>query len=208
MNFFGHAVVAAWTDDGASHLLGSMLPDFEGMTGVPLLGVDDPDVQRGIDLHHRTDHRFHRARSFIALCERALEDMTKLKIRRGTARAVAHVGSELFLDGLLAKRPEHVDRYLDALEAGPRLRLDWKDRGHAFARLHSRLSLWGAPKEYAEPAFVLDRLVDSLGRRPALAPTEEETKRLEEFLPRLRQRTENAALELLDELRSGLGIGS
>jgi hypothetical protein len=98
LNFFGHAVVAGWQDIRASHLLGSMLPDFETMIRVPLIEVRNPDIRRGIELHHRTDDAFHRAPAFLALCAHALGELTEAGVRRGTARAVGHIGSEMFLD--------------------------------------------------------------------------------------------------------------
>jgi len=208
LNFFGHAVVAAWTDDHAEHLLGSMLPDFEAMVRVPLLQVRDPDIQRGIDLHHKTDQAFHRTPTFIALCGRALVHMVRLGVRRGTSRAVAHVGTELFLDGWLAQERRYVDAYLAALEIDVRGRVEWTDRGAAFRGLQMRLSRWGAPKDYEEPEFVLARLADSLTRRPALALREEESPHVASFLPSLKHMVADGAPELLREIRDGLGFGS
>ena len=207
MNFFGHAVVAGWQDNRASHLLGSMLPDFETMMRVPLIEVRDPDIQRGIELHHRTDDAFHRAPAFLALCARALGELTEAGVRRGTARAVGHIGSEMFLDGWLAREQAHVDDYLTALELEVDGLLGWQDDGHAFSKLHARLTRWGAPRGYTEPSFVLARLADALRRRPALALLEDQTARVAEFLPSLQQMVEHDAPELLNELRETLGSG-
>ena len=207
MNFFGHAVVAAWTDAHAEHLLGSMLPDFEAMVRVPMVEVRDPDIQRGIDLHHRTDQAFHRSTAFVALCARALSQMLELGVRRGTSRAVAHIGTELFLDGWLVREPRHVDMYLSALQIDARNRVAWQDEGAAFERLQARLCAWGAPRGYQEPEFVLARLTDSLGRRPALALRDDESARVATFLPSLQRMVERSAPELLTQIRSGLGFG-
>jgi len=208
LNFFGHAVVAAWADDHAEHLLGSMLPDFEAMVRVPLVHVRDSDIQRGIDLHHKTDQTFHRSSTFLALCDRALKRMVGLGVRRGTARAVAHVGTELFLDGWLAREPRHADAYLTALEIDVRGRVEWQDRGAAFSDLQMRLSRWGVPRDYEEPEFVLGTLADSLRRRPALALREEESPLVGSFLPSLKQMVAGSTPELLREIRDGLGFGS
>ncbi len=207
MNFFGHAVVASWADNRAGHLLGSMLPDFETMVRVPLVEVRDPDIQRGIDLHHRTDEAFHRTPGFLAFCAHALEALTNAGVRRGTARAVGHIGSEMFLDGWLARAQDHVDDYLTALDVELNDRLQWKDNGHAFAKLHDRLRFWGAPRDYAETPFVLARLTDALRRRPALAVLEDQSAQIAEFLPSLRQMVESSAPELLDGLQDALGLG-
>lgn len=207
MNFFGHAVVAAWSDNRAGHLLGSMLPDFETMVRVPLVRVRDPDVERGIDFHHRTDQAFHRAPTFIQLCAKAFDEMIGRGVRRGTSRAAAHVGTELFLDGWLARDPVHVAHYLAALQIDPSNRLEWEDQGAAFQRLHARLAAWGAPTGYDQPGFVLARLADSLRTRPALAPQDGELRLLADQLPSLQQTVERRAPELLQEIRNGLGFG-
>lgn len=206
MNFFGHAVVAGWADNRAGHLLGSMLPDFEAMVRVPLVGVCDPDIQRGIDLHHRTDEVFHRAPIFVELCARALSELKGAGVRRGTARAVGHIGSEMFLDGWLAREQDHVDDYLAALEVEVEGCLEWEDDGRAFSKLRARLTMWGAPRDYAEPTFVLARLADALQRRPALRVLEDESSQVRQFLPRLQRMVERHAPELLTELQDTLGL--
>ncbi len=206
MNFFGHAVVAGWADNRAGHLLGSMLPDFEAMVRVPLVGVRDPDIQRGIDLHHRTDEAFHRAPIFVELCAHALSELKAAGVRRGTARAVGHIGSEMFLDGWLAREQNHVDDYLAALEVEVEGCLEWEDDGRAFSKLRARLTMWGAPRDYAEPPFVLARLTDALQRRPALKVLEDESAQVQEFLPRLQRMVERHAPELLTELQDTLGL--
>lgn len=206
MNFFGHAVVAAVADADERHLLGSMLPDFEAMLRVPMVAVRDPHVQRGIDLHHRTDDAFHRNRVFVEIGALALSALTAAGVRRGTARAVGHIGTEMFLDGWLAREQAHVDAYLAALRLELGHRLEWEDAGRAFTTLRSRLSNWGAPRDYAKPGFVLARLADALRRRPALAVLDEESARVAEFLPLLRERVEKDAPELLHQVQDALGL--
>jgi hypothetical protein len=182
-----------------------MLPDFETMVRVPLTEVRDPDIQRGIDLHHRTDETFHQAPAFLAFCARSLDELAGAGVRRGTARAVGHIGSEMFLDGWLAREQAHIDDYLAALELDVDGLLGWQDDGHAFSKLHKRLTLWGAPHDYAEPSFVLARLTDALRLRPALAVLEDQAAQVAEFLPSLQQMVERDAPELLHELQDALG---
>jgi len=182
-----------------------MLPDFESMVRVPLIEVHDPHIQRGIDLHHRTDQAFHRAPAFLAFCRHALGELTDVGVRRGTARAVGHIASEMFLDGWLVREQTHVDDYLAALELEVDGLLGWQDDGRAFSKLHSRLALWGAPRDYAEPAFVLARVSDALRNRPALAMLEEESALVAESLPSLQQMVVRNAAELLHELQDALG---
>jgi len=181
-----------------------MLPDFEAMVRVPLIEVCDPDIQRGVDLHHRTDRAFHRAPTFHALCQYTLAELTDAGVRRGTARAVGHIGSELFLDGWLADEQAHVDDYLTALRVGLDGQLRWQDDGDAFSKLQQRLLVWGAPFEYAEPPFVLARLGDVLRFRPALSILSEHMDRVAEFLPSLQRLVARKGPELLHELRDAL----
>jgi hypothetical protein len=184
-----------------------MLPDFESMTRVSLVDVFDGDVRRGIETHHRTDDAFHRGRVFLGLCSRALEVLSDASVRRGTARAVGHIATEMFLDGLLAERSEHVDDYLAALEAVPPDALRWEDSGRAFETLQSRLMRWGAPLDYRDPDFVLARLEAALRLRPRLAMTPEDVPRVARSLPALEQQVRLYAEELLDELQDALGFG-
>lgn len=206
MNFFGHSVVAGWTDAHAGHVLGSMLPDFEVMVGVAVSQVHDTDIQRGIDLHHRTDDAFHRTPAFLGLNAYAVEQLTNAGVRRGTARAVGHIATELFLDGELASNPRNALAYSAALAIAPDGRLRWEDGGHAYATLQGRLAAWGAPTEYADPVFVLARLRDALKRRPALAIADDEANCIAACLPDLQKRVERGARELLDQLRDALGL--
>jgi hypothetical protein len=205
LNFFGHAVVAGWADAPAKLTLGSMLPDFEAMTRVPLIEVRDTDIQRGIKLHHRTDDAFHRTGLFLSWNTGALDSLTQAGVRRGTARAVSHIAAEMFLDGWLAAQPVLANGYLAALDVDANGRLHWEDGGEAYERLHGRLSAWGTPVDYADPTFVLNRLRDALRRRPALAIAEEEQQPIATCLPSLQRRVEREARELLDELRRALG---
>jgi len=206
LNFFGHAVVAGWFDGRAEHVLGSMLPDFEGMVRVPLLEVCDDGIQRGIELHHRTDGAFHRSPLFLRWTSRTLEELSDRGVRRGTARAVAHLAAEMFLDGHLASHPPLEEGYLAALTVEADGRLRWEDGGGAYGRLRGRLKRWGAPRDYSEPTFVLARLRDALSSRPGLAIADGEMELVATCLPTLRRHVEHEARALLIEIRTALGL--
>lgn len=83
---------------------------------------------------------------------------------------------------------------------------EWEDRGEAFAKLHERLTIWGPPRDYREPEFVLQRLRDTLRLRPRLAVLEEQGPPLAEFLPTLQSSVERRAPELLNELQDTLDL--
>jgi len=112
----------------------------------------------------------------------------------------------MFLDGWLAREQDHVDDYLAALEVEVEGCLEWEDDGRAFSKLRARLTMWGAPRDYAEPTFVLARLADALQRRPALRVLEDESSQVRQFLPRLQRMVERHAPELLTELQDTLGL--
>ena len=206
MNFFGHAVVAGWFDRRGEHVLGSMLPDFQGMVRVPLLEVRDHGIRRGIDLHHRTDDVFHRSPVFLRWTSRALDGLLEQGVRRGTARAIAHVAAEMFLDGHLASHPPFAEAYLAALAVEADGRIVWQDGGDAYSRLRGRLSTWGAPRDYQNPPFVLARLRDALRSRPGLAITDGEMDLVATCLPSIQRDVRDEARLLFAELRAALGL--
>ncbi|MEM9072877.1 MAG: hypothetical protein AAGE52_30500 [Myxococcota bacterium] len=206
MNFFGHAAVSSWAGAARDGVLGSMVPDFESMTRVRVLDVHGDPIQRGIEFHHQTDDAFHRGPVFLSLCRRALNELGERGVRRGTARAVAHIGTEMFLDGFLADEASHREAYLDALAGHYPGGIDWEDGGAAFEELRGRLRRWGAPHDYRDPSFVLDRLRGALRDRPKLAVIDEQRSAVARFLPSLQEAVVAEAPELLNDLRDTLGL--
>jgi hypothetical protein len=178
------------------------------MTRVALLEVRDDDIRRGIETHHQTDDAFHRTRTFLELCRDALDVLTAASVRRGTARAVGHIATEMFLDGLLAERAQDVDRYLSALDVDSDGLLQWEDSGLAYETLQTRLKRWGAPLDYHDPTFVLARLEGALASRPKLAVLPEDYTNVARCLPVLRQQVGLRAEELLEEVQDALGFGN
>lgn len=204
MNFFGHAVVAVWEGAGTPTVLGSMLPDFEGMTRARIEHVSQPEIRSGIELHHRTDDAFHRTPAFLAICKSGTSALTRAGVRRGTARAAAHIGAEMFLDGWLARETSHAEPYLAALDPVVGAAIEWSDDGVGFETLCDRLHRWGAPHDYREPDFVFRRLEGTLRSRPRLAVLDDQREALASFLPTLRSSIERQAPELLNQLRDTL----
>jgi hypothetical protein len=166
-----------------------MLPDFAGMVGTSVARAIDHDVlQGGIDLHHRTDDAFHGAPLFIDLCRDALQEMESAGVSRASARAVAHVGTELLLDGWLASNDTAVTAYRAAMSAGPSLipMIGFRsDDGSARCRwLLARLTPAPIPHRYVETEFVAERLVFALASRPRLALIPEDAARVRRLPPR------------------------
>lgn len=208
MNFFGHASVACWLDVEPRWVLGAMLPDFASMSRARLRGADDPQVRAGIALHHATDGAFHNAPVFVDLYASGGAALEAAGLDRGPSRAVAHVGTELLLDGLLLDRDGAArDAYLAAValplsELGLRFARD--DGPERFALLYERLSGYGLPFDYRSPEQVALRLEQILARRPRLAIRAGDRAIILPFLERTREALAASLPDLLDEVRAGL----
>jgi hypothetical protein len=127
-----------------------------------------------VDFHHETDAAFHGCERFVSLCARTVERLTVRGVGRGTSRAVAHVGTELLLDGLLSRESTARTVYSDALGLAIEARLSASVPVSAEdqERLHhglTRLSRAPIPEGYLDPVFVADRLRAMLAHRPRLA---------------------------------------
>ena len=177
MNFFSHAVLAARRSEDPSWVLGSMLPDFVGMAGLRLAEVvGAPALERGVAFHHASDDAFHGAPLFIELMEDAREVLEREGLDSGPAMAIGHVGVELLLDGILVARQGVAPSFRAALEQAPSASASLRFAGPApdlaetrWRQLCERLAAAPLPERYTEPAFVADRLIFILARRPRLA---------------------------------------
>lgn len=170
-----------------------MLPDFVGMARLGRVSAPGhPEVSSGIDYHHRTDAVFHRAPLFTGMVSEGIDALLARGLGRGSARAVAHVGIELLLDGLLWQdeqgsrqapyraaiaaglRPEVAGAVVTGMppseppSAPPHSRSDPPPPGTLVALLQ-RLAIAPVPQGYAEPSFVAERLAAILAPRPRLA---------------------------------------
>jgi acyl carrier protein phosphodiesterase len=170
VNFFGHATVALWSSDEPLFVLGSMLPDLVGMAGLRLpRGPFPPALARGIELHHRTDEAFHADPLFLALTQRTLDELTAQGVPRGPARAVAHVGIELLLDGELLGVPGVAVAYESALASLDALAGAFDAENARWQALSQALRARGVPYDYRNTDAVVNILVRILARRPRLA---------------------------------------
>jgi acyl carrier protein phosphodiesterase len=210
VNFFAHATVARWRSSDPRFLLGSMLPDLTGMMSVRLRGATDPELAAGIHHHHATDAAFHAAPAFVALCSQGGTLLIAAGVGRGTARAVAHVGTELLLDGALSHDVAARDAYGRALQVAidDKLveHLDLGDPDNR-RRLHAgllRLATAPIPEGYRDPAFVFDRLETILARRPRLAMRPDDIPIVRDFIARSHAEVTELGPELLAQVRTAL----
>lgn len=211
MNFYGHATVATWYERHPRFVLGSMLPDFASMAGARLRGAEDPLVARGIELHHQTDDVFHRAALFLRLSETGADELIDRGLGRGPARAVAHIGTELLLDGLLLEDSGDEltkEAYLGAVAAAEASDLGLEFRreegSDRFQALSSRLSGYGLPLAYRDPEMVFVRLTQALHRRPRLALVPEDEAVVVPWLRQTRRVLEEEGDGLVREVREGV----
>lgn len=212
MNFFAHAVVAAWHTSEPRYVLGAMLPDLANMVGVRVERAIDPELARGVALHHETDAAFHAAPHFTSLCADAIEALGHAGVERGSARAVGHVGVELLLDGALSQDAAALQSYRAALdfaqrsELGALLQTIQPDGADRLRHGLSRLAAAPLPAAYREPAFVAQRLRAILAPRPRLALRAGDLTHVQRWAEAVQPRVIADHPELLDEVRQRLAI--
>ncbi len=205
MNFFGHASVASWTAESSGSVLGSMLPDFATMSGARLAEPTDAAVGRGIDLHHATDGAFHHLPPVLELMRELDGRLLRAHCNRGPRRAVAHIGVELLLDGVLIDEPAYRDAYVASLEYDPS-GVRWKHEGDdaRFATLRERLRHHGVPVDLRKTDAIANRLHRMLIHRPLLAPSSADMVAIKHCLDEHQHRVVVATDAVLDGLRVAL----
>ena len=181
-----------------------MLPDFAGMCGARLGDTADVDLAAGIALHHATDAAFHRLAPVVALMRELDERLERLGCARGPRRAVAHVGVELLLDGVLVAEPAYRASYLAGI--GCASAATWRDAdGPArFAVLVERLRTYGVPDDLRAPDAIASRLARVLGDRPLLAPSPADLRAIARALADQQPRVAVAAEAVMRGVRAAL----
>jgi hypothetical protein len=204
VNFFGHAAAARQVDDDPAFLLGAMAPDLLPLCGAVASVETSPKVAAGQAHHVAADAAFHANPAFTALQTWAGRALMAAGVGRGAARAAAHVGVELFLDGVLARDFRSRDAYTRCLADAEAARAPfvWCDEPSRlrWRALVLRLRTGTIPDAYRDAAFVADRLIGALSRRPRLAVTHPEAAVLRAFLPALKARVTEDAAALTDTL--------
>lgn len=207
MNFFGHAAVACWRSKEPGFVLGAMLPDFWGMTRTRPLELPAGDLANGVSFHHATDSVFHAAPTFVELSREARISLSSLGLARGSALAVAHIGVEIVLDGVLAREAEARDTYVRALEA-ERLLADvrWRSSEEA-ARVLELLAVLrtrSASPDHGSPEVVAWRVERALASRPRLALRPGDGRLVAEWARNAQPKVASGSEALLNEIRQGL----
>jgi hypothetical protein len=204
VNFFGHAAAACRVDDDPSFILGAMAPDLLALCGAVASGETSSRVTAGQAHHHSVDLLFHHNPAFTALASWASRSLRELGLHRGAARGAAHVGIELFLDGVLSAETVARGAYTRSLAEAETTGTPfiWRDElsRSRWQTLVIRLRTGTVPDGYRDPDFVADRLLGALSRRPRLALSEDESVVLRRFLPALGARVAAEAHALAGDL--------
>ena len=205
MNYFGHAAVASWTDSSPGAVLGAMLPDFATMSRTRLAEPTDAAIARGIEMHHHADRAFHQLPVVLGLMRELDGKLDAAGVARGPRRAVAHIGVELLLDGVLVDEQSYRDAYLGALAHDP-AGVQFRDEADAlrFTALHARLRSYGVPDDLREPDSIVHRLQRMLAHRPLLAPSSTDLAGIRAALVAYKPRIEVATSTVLRAMRAAL----
>tara|TARA_B100001750_G_scaffold247477_1_gene273370 strand:+ start:772 stop:1470 length:699 start_codon:yes stop_codon:yes gene_type:complete len=217
VNFLGHVFVASWrrgTEPSvAPYAFGSMIPDFVGMARARVEAVDHRETADGVALHHATDDVFHGSSVFLGLLEELQRFQADRGVRRGTAMAVAHVGSELVLDGWLLDRDAEQGGavgalYLDALAAGLPLvgHLRFRQGAEGADRMRALLERLGAYglEGHRSVDVIADRLDRALASRPRLRILDEDREAVRVSLVHCEKLVHERAPEWVAGLREAL----
>jgi len=215
MNFFGHALIAQRDEATrgpirAEFVLGAMLPDFAAMlrTRPPLATL--AALSAGVSFHHRTDDAFHGSHSFLEFSRQASSFLSERGVSRGTARAVAHVGVELLLDGAFAGESGVNEAYLSAIACAMTEQVHGFIRWHAsdarerFQHLCHNLHQRGRFQENPESELVAQRLQRILADRPRLAMDDRGLLVVREWIELARSQITSGAPQLLLEVEQRL----
>lgn len=174
MNVLGHAYVAERrrpADD--AFVLGAVLPDLASIAGVRLAVGTSPraapaSIADGIACHHAADATFHSLAPFRSRVAAMRRDLLDAGLPTGPARAVAHAGYELLLDGTLvgtATEGSYRRALANVTEATGAIAPAHRARWLAFG---DWIGARPRPMRYDDVEWVAQRLVDILGRRPRL----------------------------------------
>jgi hypothetical protein len=174
------------------------------MCGGRIASADDDDVTRGIALHHATDGVFHPLPAVTSLMRALDERLDRGGCARGPRRAVAHIGVELLLDGVLVGEPAYRAAYLSGVAHDPALH--WRDPETAprFAIVLERLRAHGVPDDLRRPDAITTRVHRILAHRPLLAPSPGDLRAIRAALIELQPRVEVAAQAIVRAMRAAL----
>ena len=187
MNFFGHVCIATHFTADESVGLGAMLPDLANLLGLRNLRTRHAGIERGCNLHRRTDSVFHDLAAFRRECRCVAQQFRCVGFERGQAVAVAHIGIEFLLDDALAEDHTSQSLYERSLTAAAPDKLashiPFPNSGIArqFEALRVRLLAASDLTSPIAPELVAERIFRTLHKRPKLAIRSEQMPTIAEW---------------------------
>jgi hypothetical protein len=182
------------------------------MGGFRLTGSsDNADVTAGIAAHHETDRLFHGHQWFLDLNRDIRAELVGLGVGRGPARAVAHVGVELLLDGHLLAQSAGAEMnrtafgVLDQIGSDVASLVEAEDQDNWLRHL-DKFTNRRTPIDLGDPEAVAERLWMILSRRPRLQLDSNHvdlvTRSLQAVKPHIDATAEDLVHELASELKN------
>ena len=178
MNFGAHICVAdriGYAGDAAHVGLGSALPDLAAIGRFRLRRISNLEgIDAGVTLHYRTDEAFHSHSLFSGWQKTTANALASSPLSRGAIRAVAHVGPELLIDGVLLRDTTNRQAITDAIGIIPSVldvlepMVNPPDTERWSSHLED-VSGWPVPGTMGDPVLVAQRMHRILQRRPRLA---------------------------------------
>jgi hypothetical protein len=208
VNFVGHAIVAARCDDHPDVVLGAVAPDLLPRSGARPAPEPPAALEAGRRLHHRADAVFHHHPVFVAQQRVVLDELTAHGVPRGAARASAHLGVELLLDGALVAQGIATaftgvwDRLRDP-DPTVRALVDPATED-IWCRFLGQFTTFVEPHRYADPVYTAERIERILSWRPRLTLDAEHVPVLVDTLAGVRGEVASHAPRLVDDVYRAL----
>lgn len=207
MNFVAHLLVALEArpvSADSEYAFGTVLPDLASMARMKIdRGGLSPEALAGVRMHHRTDEAFHGDPWFVELLSSGGRELMSASVPRGGARACAHLGVELLLDGVLLEDEDTAGLTDEMFVALPMQKIGSDEDGRWPAFL-SRAAEYGRPVWYDDPAEIARFLHRIVASRRRLAFDEVHVPAVEDWLRHIRPAVVDTADELMVRVRSNV----
>ncbi|MFN8026788.1 MAG: hypothetical protein U0W40_10680 [Acidimicrobiia bacterium] len=210
MNLVGHVAVAP-DPSAAGFLAGCVLPDVAAIARVRVARPTTDPIAAGVAFHHECDHVFHSLAWFNDTCVQLRDDLLAAGVDRGPARATAHAGLEMLLDGALVGDADvrgNVRIALDTLDAhaaalAPLVAGDAQERWIVgVSRIASSLDVDG----YTDAVSITMRLQRMTAGRARIELRAEQAPAVTQVLETAQRRVVADAPLVLEAVRSGVRV--
>ncbi len=170
----------------------------------------DSTLDLGVQNHHYADSAFHQSDWFVKRNAGLHHKLEAAGLRRGPARACAHVGIELLLDGTLLATVPHLPAAVQSClrrtgDSSLKLRTSVKSARADHWQSHlKRTAEWLLPDDYHRPSAVAHRLHRIVANRPRLAFPSEQVTVVEDVLARSQEELTDGIDDLVLDLAANV----